>query len=567
MQEEEQSASVVSKGPCEKCGSSDARAFYDDGHYYCFVCPEEDAYTPPEGGTRKSRETVSVSPDLIPAGGFGPLRERKITVETCKKYGYSISKLNGSKCHVAPYRNHDGDIVAQHIRLGGKEFPWIGTNSQKKLQLFGQHLFRDNPTKLIITEGEIDAMSVFQVVNSGKPSRWAVVSVGHGAKGAKRSIASNLSWAEGAEEVILMLDNDEEGVAAAKECAAMFRPGKCKIATLPLKDASDMLKAGRGPEIIDAIFGAKEYRPEGIVKLSDIREEIMTDPVMGMAWFLPSLTEATYGRQYGQLDALGAGTGVGKTDFLTQQINYDLTELREKVGIFFLEQQPAETGRRLAGKLKGRRFHIPSDKLPEDERWTSDELREALEELDAFGGLSMYDHFGVAEYERIEEVIRHLYHSEGTRIFYIDHLTALAAQQDDERKALERIMSQIGGLVKELPIYVLIISHLATPEGKSHEEGGRVAIKHFKGSRSIGFWCHRMFGMERDQQAEDPEVQETTTFRILKDRVTGSATGKTFALGYDHKTGRLYEKHFDELGGGGFDALDDSVPGDGFDAL
>jgi twinkle protein len=27
------------------------------------------------------------------------------------------------------------------------------------------------------------------------------------------------------------------------------------------------------------------------------------------------------------------------------------------------------------------------------------------------------------------------------RLFYLDHLTALAADEDDERKALERIMS------------------------------------------------------------------------------------------------------------------------------
>ncbi|NSZ01587.1 hypothetical protein G6M64_20650 [Agrobacterium tumefaciens] len=102
-------------------------------------------------------------------------------------------------------------------------------------------------------------------------------------------------------------------------------------------------------------------------------------------------------------------------------------------------------------------------------------------------------------------------------------------------------MAEIGGLVKELDCMIILISHLATPEGKPHEEGGRVMIRHFKGSRSIGFWCHYMFGLERDQQHENEELRSITTFRVLKDRYTGQATGKVIYLGYEQETGRLFE--------------------------
>jgi twinkle protein len=66
-------------------------------------------------------------------------------------------------------------------------------------------------------------------------------------------------------------------------------------------------------------------------------------------------------------------------------------------------------------------------------------------------------------------------------------------------------------------------------------------IRHFKGSRAIGFWSHFMFGLERDQQAENVAVKTTTVFRVLKDRYTGRATGELFWLGYDRETGLLYE--------------------------
>ena len=480
--------------------------------------------------------------DLLPIGDFASTRG--ISEQTMRLYGYTVGNMGKKKCHIAPYRNKAGDTVAQHIRLKGKEFPWIG--KKKELQLFGQHLARKGASKIIITEGELDAMSVAEIL-LGSKGRFTAMSVGGGAKGAKKDIAENLPFLETANEVILMFDNDDVGREAAEECARMFSSGKCKIATLPLKDANDMLRAHRGPEVVDAIFSAKEWRPEGVVKLADIREDVIAEPELGLPWWHSGLNDAVYGRRYGELDALGAGTGVGKTDFLTQQVAYDLQELHQKVGVFFYEQQPRETGRRLAGKVAGKRFHLPST---EDSPWEPSELAEALDELDTSGGLYLYDHFGSADYDLTEETIRYMRHAHDVRIFYIDHLTALAAQEDDERKALETIMAKLGGLVKELDIWVCLVSHLATPEGKAHEEGGRVMIRHFKGSRSIGYWCHHMFGMERDQQAEDEEDRSLTTLRVLKDRVIGTSVGSTFRMGYDHEAGRLLE------GGSVFDSTE-----------
>jgi twinkle protein len=256
---------------------------------------------------------------------------------------------------------------------------------------------------------------------------------------------------------------------------------------------------------------------------------------MGLSWFSESLTRLTYGRRFGDIYCLGAGTGIGKTDFLTQQIQHDIDVLGERVGLFMLEQDPAETVKRIAGKRAKRCFHIP------DEGWTQQELEENIEALEAADKLYLYDSFGMTDWSIIADTIRYLHHSEGIRLFYVDHLTALAAGEDDERKALETIMAEMAGLVKELGIIIHLVSHLATPEGKPHEEGGRVMIRHFKGSRAIGYWCMFMFGLERDQQAENPEWRQITTFRVLKDRNTGRAAGEVVYLGYDKETGRLFE--------------------------
>lgn len=519
---------LVRKEPCPKCGSRDNLARYSDGHAHCFSvgCGY---YERGDGEVGESKPRKQNRVEGLIQGDIRPLMARKISEETARKFGYAVGEYKGKTVQIAPYRDASGEVVAQKLRFADKSFTVSGESKKIGDLLFGSHLWSSGKM-IIITEGEIDAMSVSQA----QGNKWPVVSVPNGAQGAKKSIQKNLEYLAGFESVILMFDMDDAGRAAVEECAPLFPPGKCKVASLSMKDANDLLKAGREEEIVRAIWQAKPYRPDGIVSLEDIKEKALQPPEMGLPWFLDRLTTATYGRRYGELYCLGAGTGVGKTDFLTQQIEYDLNTLKQTVGVFFLEQSPVETVQRIAGKYAGKMFHIP------DSGATAEELSAAISVLEANGKLFLYDSWGAADWSVIRNKIRYLNHSEGVRIFYIDHLTALAAMEEDERVALEEIMAEMAGLTKELDIVIHLVSHLSTPEGgKSHEEGGRVMLRHFKGSRAIGFWSHFAFGIERDQQ--DEEHRNRSTFRVLKDRYTGRATGLIIPLAYDPETGRLTE--------------------------
>lgn len=469
-----------------------------------------------------------MSSELIQGGEVKALEARGLTKETCQKFNYRVAKHKGELVHVAPYYDKDRTTVAQKTRTAGKEFAVCGSLSDALL--FGQHLWSTGGRRVVITEGEIDCMSVSQV----QGHKWPVVSVPGGAQSARKYLAKHIEWLSSFEEVVLLFDMDDPGREAVKSCASLFKAGSCKVANLPLKDANEMLKAGRGDEIVQAIWQAQTYRPDGILSFADVKASALEPTKTGLPWFSPKLTELTYGRRSPEVYVIGAGTGIGKTDFLTQQITYDVKELGLKVGLFFLEQSPKETVQRIAGKLSGKMYHVP------DAGWTEDDLRASLDELDT-GNLFLYDNFGAIEWEQIASSIRHLVHAEGVQVVYLDHLTALAAAADDERKALEKIMAEIAMLAKELNIILMVVSHLSTPEGRSHEEGGRVMIKHFKGSRTIGYWAYFMFGLERNQQAENEVERTLTTFRVLKDRYTGRSTGRTITFGFDQSTGRLFE--------------------------
>lgn len=520
------------KEACPSCNSKDNLGRYDDGHAYCFSLGCEYVEPPTDGTVSKPTNKTSKTFDPI-QGEIRALRKRGIREETCKKYGYRVVQYQGEAAHACDVKLADGTYVAQKVRTPDKDFRVIGSIDDKPL--VGMHLFSGG-RKLIITEGEIDMLTMSQV----QSNKYPVVSLPNGVSSAKKVIAVNLEYLVNFEEILLCFDMDGVGQEAANECADLMMGMNVKIMALPLKDANEMLLAGRTEELMNAMWNAKEYKPDGLVTMADILQEALKPTVMGAAWWSPTLTAHTYGRRPTEIYMLGAGTGMGKTDFFTQQIAYDCRVLDVPVGVFYLEQPPVETGKRIAGKVAGRQFHIPNME-GEEPIWNNTELTSALTDPLLDKNLTMYDAFGITKWESLKPKIIYLA-EKGVKHFFIDHLTAMATGGDrDEKSELEHIMSELAGLGQRMKLIFHVISHLTTPEGKSHEEGGRVTIRQFKGSRAVGYWSYFMFGMERNQQAECPEEKTTTTFRILKDRYTGRSTGEVIRFGYDADKGCLYE--------------------------
>lgn len=465
--------------------------------------------------------------DLL-TGTYGDLANRGLREATLKKFRYQIGETaSGQPCHIAPYVDKDGAVVAQKLRLPGKQFTFTG-NPQAVRQLFGQQTCQSGDRRVVVTEGEIDCMTVAQVLDL----KWPVVSVMNGA-GDTKSIARNVDFLESFQEVVFMFDGDEAGRQGARECAAMLSPGKAKIAYLPDgADPNALLTSGRGAEITSAIYNAKAYRPDGIRSLSDLVEEAVKPVEYGYSLPYPSLTKLTYGPKPGQLWIGAAGVGIGKTQVSTDMAAHALKDGR-KIALFHLEQSPVETVQRVAAALVGKPFYKP------DCDYDADELREAIAPYE--DQLFIYDHSGSSEWEVIERTIRFLVKAHGVQEVVVDNLTVISAEADDERRFLDRLLKQMKSLATGLDIVVHTLSHLSTPEGKSHEEGGRVVAKQLTGSRAIVRYGDVIWALERDTQAECPITRQTSTFRILKDRVTGQATGATFYLKYDPVLSKMEE--------------------------
>ena len=133
-------------------------------------------------------------------------------------------------------------------------------------------------------------------------------------------------------------------------------------------ESTRMLMGKRTEELVAALWGAKAYRPDGIVTVADLRQKVLEDPTKDLSWIFPGMDAQTYGRRFGELVAVGAGTGVGKTTFIAQQAADDLRQ-GEPVAIFAFEASLAEIVKRIAGVSVGKQFHISG------EGWTPVTLR------------------------------------------------------------------------------------------------------------------------------------------------------------------------------------------------
>lgn len=518
----------VAHEPCPKCGSGDALARYSDGHAYCFAfgCGY---YEAAEGGQPTERRPRMADANLIVGGEFKPLAKRDISEETARKFQYRYAEYNGKKVQVADYRDQQGNIVAQHLRFPNKDFVWLGDS--KNVQLWGQHLWGQGGKKVVITEGEIDAMSVSQL----QSNKWPVVSIPSGVQNAKKAIMRNLEWLETFEEVILMFDMDEPGRGAVEQCAPLFTPGKCKVATLPLKDANDCLVQGKGEEVIRAIWNAKVYRPDGIVQGNELWDVVcQEDAFVSMPYPWEGLNTITRGARLGELVVLTAGSGIGKSA-VVREISYDLLLKGETIGMLMLEETTKRTAIGLMGLAADLPLHLDRTGVSEDQ------LKDAFDVTLGTGRVYLYEHFGSTDVDNLLSRIRYLAKGCGCRWIFLDHLSIVVsghATEGDERKLIDEIMTKLRTLVQELNIGMFVVSHLRRPTGdKGHEQGAETSLSQLRGSHAIAQLADMVIGLERDQQGDKPHI---TALRILKNRFSGE-TGIACYLAYDRETGRLHE--------------------------
>lgn len=512
--------------PCPECGSSDACGVFSDGHRYCYSC---NTYFRPDGSVKK--EVTRVSKECIPFEDLEAvsLTKRCISKDTCSKFKYFSTVYKGKPCQVACYYDDSGNLVGQKLRFPDKSFAVLGSISNR---FYGSQLWASGK-KIVITEGEIDCLTVSQL----QGNKWPVVSIPNGAQGAKKAIEANLEYLENFEEVILMFDMDDPGRKASEECAKILPAGKAYIANLPCKDPNECLSEGKGSEVLQAVWNAKPYRPDGIVSGTDLYEKCVTDiddlkDSVEYPWV--ALQNKTKGARHGELYVFTSGSGMGKSTILRELEYYFGVHRGELCGIVALEESTRKTGMELMSIHLNKRLILDPEGTDEDER------SRAFAETIGNGNFFLYDHFGSLDSGNLLSKLRFMIVSLGCKRIFLDHISIVVSGMDTdedggERKAIDKLMTNLRSLVEETGATMFVVSHLKRPEKKGHEEGAQVSLSQLRGSGAIAQLSDMVIGLERNQQGDNPNV---LTLRVLKNRFCGD-TGISGYLEYDPETGRL----------------------------
>ena len=415
---------------------------------------------------------------------------------------------------------------AQKIRsLQEKEFTCTG--NMKEASLFGMDKFSPGQAKSVtITEGEFDALSVFQCLGS----KYPVVSV-RSSSTAKSDCSAAYEFLNAFDRIYLCLDQDAPGERASKDIAKLFDINKIFYVKLgKYKDVNEMLQAGKDKEFVSVWYNSKRFVPTGIVStLTDLSDILAKDKAKSIADYpFPTLQEMTYGIRSKEMNVILAPEKIGKTEFI-RAIEYHLLKNYEhNVGVIHLEEDETRTLQGLVGLDLKQPVHLPDSMVS-----LSDQQKVLKELVKTDDRLSIYPHFGSDDPNTILDIIRYMVSGLGCKFLFIDHITMLVTgfENDDERKKLDYLSTKFAELTRELDFTMFLISHV-NDDGKT------------RGSRNITKMADLIISLYRDIEAQDENIRNTTSITIRGNRYSGR-TGPAGYLWFSPQSFTLSELTYD----------------------
>ena len=515
---------------------------------YCFKCktfvanPYDDM---PEGYkpkvSKKTPEEIKMELKALHSLPKRPLQDRGLLLPTTEYFGVTVglSESDGHTItsHHYPY-TMNGVLSGYKVRIvEGKKFFCVG--NVVNADPFGwEQALRSAPNtyKLFITEGECDAMALWQALTTDPKGKGvaSVISVQGGASSAKKLYPFLSDIKRSFKEIVVVPDQDEAGTMFANELVKMFP--ELLVAKLPLKDPNEMVKKGREKELVKAVMWDAQPPTSGkSVRSSDIWHLAEYTPEHGIPWVWDTLTAKTRGIRRGEVYYFGGAPKIGKSVVVNEIATHLIKTVDTPVFLVKPEESMGGTLKRLAGTAVDRIFYDPN--IPTDP--------EKFEQGKNIIGSQavIYDTYQDVKWEEVKQEIRYNVTVLGCRDVILDPLTCFTVglSSGEANDALIKIASELASLAKDLEFTAYAFCHLNNPQkGEPHDRGGKVLSSQFAGSRAMARFCHLMIGIEGNK---DPELSEeernTRKLVILEDRNFGeSAIIPTF---YNKNTGRLLE--------------------------
>lgn len=463
---------------------------------------------------KKEYTTPKKPEDGISSECIELFKQRGISEDILGAYRVSSDNKNNI---VFPYYSDKGELeMVKYIgmkREDGKKQVRSSPNSKKTL--FGKHAINDNDSFIIITEGEIDALSY---AVGGYPA----LSVPFGAKWESESgtdpnsewISNDWEFLERFERIYISMDMDDSGQLALKSISKRLGIERCLVVNLPHKDANETLLKSGISALHESFNTAKHIDNEKLKNVSEFKDR-MHEKFFGneeVTLGIPLPWNIPFHWRMNELTVLTGFNGSGKSMFLNW-LCVNLCNIGKSTCIASLEIRPEETLRALV------RQSVGSD-CPKDETHLDDTLKFLSE------GFWFFDHHGGVQVEEMLQAFIYAHRRYNVQFFIIDSLMKCGLRFDDYN-AQKKTMDLLTSFVDKYDVHVFLVAH-SKKKDSEQERAGKMDVK---GISEITDNAHNVLSIWRNKhkeetintlrQSENPQdrIKEVEVCRSVHDAV------------------------------------------------
>lgn len=311
---------------------------------------------------------------------------------------------------------------------------------------------------MLLCGGELDALSTLEALGEGGDLSGLEFSV--------VSPSSESSWGALADvvdklhdDVVVVFDSDDAGVAAADRAAASIGRWRCRIGHWPdgVKDANEALVAGKLDyfSVVGVVQNARSTVSQGIAPSTVFEDRVIARIRRQGAegWSTPwhSLDKLLGGGLVpGDTTVVTGHTGAGKS-LVASQVALEFVARSQRVWFAPFELGVDGQLERCVWQLRGR---DPREMVDYD-------IRQAIRELDR---ILWFDHYGAIETDAFAETLTYVVRRLDVDLIVLDHRDFMLRRGDRERwnKADELAMAIVKG-VQDSTAHCLLVVHPSKP--------------------------------------------------------------------------------------------------------